>query len=129
MLLNSCQGCSKLDNWGADIHIFVFTHHKNKRFEKTEIIVHNMNIKISVPYLSSLLRSCVSIIYFGIYIKQEIDVFIRVIVKIFLSMERWNVLLWSIDHFGVTSHMTNCVFGRHVGGKTKNNKNVFEKNT
>ena len=29
---------------------------------------------------------------------------------------------WSIDHFRVTSHMTNCLFGRHVGGKTKKNK-------
>ena len=30
-----------------------------------------------------------------------------------------------IDHFRVTSHMTNCVFGRHVGGKTKKNKKSF----
>ena len=32
-----------------------------------------------------------------------------------------------IDHFRVTSHMTNCVFGRHVGGKTKKNKKSFWK--
>ena len=32
-----------------------------------------------------------------------------------------------IDHFCVTSHMTNCVFGRHVGGKTKKNKKSFWK--
>ena len=31
----------------------------------------------------------------------------------------------SIDHFRVTSHMTNCVFSRHVGGKTKKNKKSF----
>ena len=40
-----CQGRSKLDNWGggADIHIYVFTHHKNNRFQK-KLIVQNMNI-------------------------------------------------------------------------------------
>ena len=36
------QGRSKLDNWGggADIHIYVFTHHKNNRFQK-KLIVQN----------------------------------------------------------------------------------------
>ena len=34
-------------------------------------------------------------------------------------------VLYKIDHFRVTSHMTNCVFGRHVGGKTKKNKKSF----
>ena len=40
------QGRSKLDNWGggADIHIYVFTHHKNNRFQK-KLIVQNTNIK------------------------------------------------------------------------------------
>ena len=41
------QGRRKLDNWGggggADIHIYVFTHHKNNRFEK-KLIVQNTNI-------------------------------------------------------------------------------------
>ena len=31
----------------------------------------------------------------------------------------------NIDHFCVTSHMTKCVFGHHVGGKTKKNKKSF----
>ena len=36
------QGRSKLDNWGegADIHIFVFTHHKNNRFQKKLIVLN-----------------------------------------------------------------------------------------
>ena len=39
------QGRSKLDNWGggADIHIFVFTHHKSNSFQK-KLIVQNPNI-------------------------------------------------------------------------------------
>ena len=45
------QGRSKLDNWGgggADIHIYVFMHHKNNRFQK-RLIVQNTNIWISAP--------------------------------------------------------------------------------
>ena len=42
--LSSChaeiQSRSKLDNWGADIHILVFIHHKNNRFQK-KLIVQN----------------------------------------------------------------------------------------
>ena len=44
-LLNN-QGRSKLVNWGgggADIHIYVFMHHKNNRFQK-KLIVQNTNI-------------------------------------------------------------------------------------
>ena len=39
------QGRSKIDNWGggADIHIFVFTNHKNNWFQKKSI-VQNPNI-------------------------------------------------------------------------------------
>ena len=40
------QGRSKLDNWGgggADIHMYVFTHHKNNRFQK-KLIVQNTNM-------------------------------------------------------------------------------------
>ena len=39
------QGRSKLDNWGGGthIHIYVFTHHKNNRFQK-KLIVQNTNI-------------------------------------------------------------------------------------
>ena len=33
---------------GADIHIYVFTHHKSNRFQK-ELIVQNTNIWISAP--------------------------------------------------------------------------------
>ena len=44
-LYNQIRGRSKLDNWGADIHIYVLTckHHKNNRFQK-KIIVQNTNI-------------------------------------------------------------------------------------
>ena len=48
---------SKLDNWGgggAHIHIFVFTDHKNNRFQK-KLITQNTNIWIWAPQLSSLL--------------------------------------------------------------------------
>jgi hypothetical protein len=34
---------SKLDNWGAHIHILVFTYHKNNRFQKI-LITQNTNI-------------------------------------------------------------------------------------
>ena len=42
---NTIQGRRKLDNWGggADIHIYVFKHHKNNRFQK-KLIVQNTNI-------------------------------------------------------------------------------------
>ena len=30
----SKTGLSKLDSWGANIHTFVFTNHKNNRFQK-----------------------------------------------------------------------------------------------
>ena len=40
---NTIQGDRKLDNWGADIHIYVFTHYKNNRFQK-KLIVQNTNI-------------------------------------------------------------------------------------
>ena len=33
----------QLDNWGANIHIFVFTDHKNNRFQK-KLIMQNTNI-------------------------------------------------------------------------------------
>ena len=31
-MLNFTCSHGKLDNWGADIHIFVFTYHKNNQF-------------------------------------------------------------------------------------------------
>ena len=59
--LTSGQGRSKLNNWGGrdDIHIFVFTDHKNNRFQKKSN-EQNTHIWISAPppppQLSSLLR-------------------------------------------------------------------------
>ena len=44
MFLPYQQGRSQLDDWeGADIHTYVFTHHKNNRFQK-KLIVQNTNI-------------------------------------------------------------------------------------
>jgi hypothetical protein len=61
-VLNGLQCRSKLDNWGpTHIHIFVFTDHKNNRFQK-KLITQNTNIWIWAPppppppQLSNLLR-------------------------------------------------------------------------
>ena len=51
------QGRQKIDNWGADIHIFVFTDCKNNRFQK-KLMTQYTNIWISAPQLSIFCRSC-----------------------------------------------------------------------
>ena len=51
------QWRSKLDNWAASIHIFMFTDHQNNRFEN-KLTVQNTNIWICTSQLSSLLRQC-----------------------------------------------------------------------
>ena len=56
IFLVSASGVVKLDNWGGHIHIFVFTDHKNNRFQK-KLIVQNTNIWICTPHLSSWLRN------------------------------------------------------------------------
>ena len=46
------SGRSKLDNWGADIHIYVFTHHKNNRFQFSKEInncAEHEYMNISLP--------------------------------------------------------------------------------
>ena len=46
---------SSIIGGGTDIHIFVFTNHKNNRFQK-KLTVQNLNIWISTPQLSSWLQ-------------------------------------------------------------------------
>ena len=55
---NSVQGRSKLDIWcgGPDIHIFMFTHYKNNRFQKKLSAEHEYMNTAPPPQLSSLLR-------------------------------------------------------------------------
>ena len=47
------RASSIIGGGGADIHIFVFTHHKNNWFEK-KLIVQNPNIWISAPPIIEL---------------------------------------------------------------------------
>ena len=56
------QGRRKIDNWGAYIHIFVFTDCKNNRFQK-KLIFQNTNMWIlPPPQLSIFRRPCISFI-------------------------------------------------------------------
>ena len=63
----SISGVANSINTGAHIHIFVFTYHKNNRFQK-KLIVQNMNIWIWAPSLIEFATPLVSMKRYGRYL-------------------------------------------------------------
>ena len=79
------QTRSQLDNWGALIHIFVFTDCKNNRFQR-KWIMQNTNIWIRAPPIIELATRLMVIMSWGFYF------------HVMISFSAWNIFCCNIAY-------------------------------
>ena len=46
--VHSQQGTAKIDNWGSNIHVFIFTGHENNQFQK-KLIMYTLTYEYCPP--------------------------------------------------------------------------------